>query len=395
LSVEIGKRLKRAREMAGYSIEDVEARTRIPKQYLIALENGQFELLPSPIHVRSYLRSFANAVGENPQTLLKLYQSQSHTQPVQTVPSFPSGRAGYGVSRDLSATGRFSTLRRTGQELEDVMAHESLYDREEPGHDLSDFGHTRPMRTLHVRGTSAARAFGNESGSDAYVETSEEEIHQVADSLRRPTMPPDVPDPEELGIVREPEYEQIPSPPSAPVYQRSQRRETQQKTSRFGRLYTRLLIIGAVALLIATALFFFYRMQNASHHIGTQNVATQTNQNHAPAPQKQAPKTPFLEVMNTSPDGSDQYELVNADKVELKITGLRGPVNKFEIREQEAGSPIDSGLVAAGQVFTKSYSHGIWIKLFRPNRVQVLINDKPIKTDIYSSEKDFYISLVH
>ncbi|MBD1373656.1 helix-turn-helix domain-containing protein [Hazenella sp. IB182357] len=72
MSIEIGGRLRQARLKLGLEIEDIEAKTKIDKKHLIALENGQFDSLPSPIYVRSYLRSFANAVGENPQNLLRM-----------------------------------------------------------------------------------------------------------------------------------------------------------------------------------------------------------------------------------------------------------------------------------------------------------------------------------
>jgi hypothetical protein len=35
------------------------------------------------------------------------------------------------------------------------------------------------------------------------------------------------------------------------------------------------------------------------------------------------------------------------------------------------------------------------LKLFKPNNISVTINNFPIKTDVYTNEKDIYISFVH
>ncbi len=72
--VEIGLQLKKAREALGLSFDDLQDKTRVPKSYLQALENGEFNKLPGPFYVRSYLRAFAEQVGLEPTTLLRKYR---------------------------------------------------------------------------------------------------------------------------------------------------------------------------------------------------------------------------------------------------------------------------------------------------------------------------------
>ena len=70
---EIGHILREARENKGLSLEEAQAKTRISVRYLTALENGQYSALPTPVHVRGFLRNYARFLGLEPQPLLDRY----------------------------------------------------------------------------------------------------------------------------------------------------------------------------------------------------------------------------------------------------------------------------------------------------------------------------------
>ncbi len=70
---EIGHILREARENKGLTLEEAQARTRINARYLTALENGQYSALPTPVHVRGFLRNYARFLGLDPQPLLSRY----------------------------------------------------------------------------------------------------------------------------------------------------------------------------------------------------------------------------------------------------------------------------------------------------------------------------------
>ena len=70
---EIGHILREARENKGLTLEDVQAKTRINVRYLTSLENGQYNALPTPVHVRGFLRNYARFLGLDPQPLLDRY----------------------------------------------------------------------------------------------------------------------------------------------------------------------------------------------------------------------------------------------------------------------------------------------------------------------------------
>ena len=91
---EIGHILREARENKGLTLEDVQAKTRINVRYLAALESGHFEALPTPVHVRGFLRNYARYLGLDPQPLLDRYFTVQG-EDIQTI-----GRAEEEISPD-------------------------------------------------------------------------------------------------------------------------------------------------------------------------------------------------------------------------------------------------------------------------------------------------------
>lgn len=71
--VNIGEKLKSARESAGLSIDAVQKDTKIQKKYLVALENNDFAALPGKFYVRAFVKAFANAVGLNGDQFVRQY----------------------------------------------------------------------------------------------------------------------------------------------------------------------------------------------------------------------------------------------------------------------------------------------------------------------------------
>ena len=76
--IEIGRILQEARETAKISLEDAEASLRIKKEYLIALENGNFNLLPGTTYVSGFLKSYTQYLG------LNINQSLMHVVPLNS-----------------------------------------------------------------------------------------------------------------------------------------------------------------------------------------------------------------------------------------------------------------------------------------------------------------------
>lgn len=81
---ELGHILREARETKGLTLQEVQDETRISTRYLEALEGGEYDRLPTPVHVRGFLRNYARFLGLDPEPLLDRYeygQSQRPKQP--------------------------------------------------------------------------------------------------------------------------------------------------------------------------------------------------------------------------------------------------------------------------------------------------------------------------
>jgi cytoskeleton protein RodZ len=70
----IGETLREARMRQRLDIVDVEERTKIRAKYLRALENEEWGLLPGPTFVKTFLRTYAEAVGVDPYLLVEEYR---------------------------------------------------------------------------------------------------------------------------------------------------------------------------------------------------------------------------------------------------------------------------------------------------------------------------------
>ena len=71
----VGKLLRDEREKKGLNRDQVARITRLRKQYIEALENEEWEKLPSPVFVKGFIRSFAQCVGFDWQEAVRLYEA--------------------------------------------------------------------------------------------------------------------------------------------------------------------------------------------------------------------------------------------------------------------------------------------------------------------------------
>ncbi|HEY2200736.1 MAG TPA: helix-turn-helix transcriptional regulator, partial [Solirubrobacteraceae bacterium] len=74
MPAEIGATLREARMRARIDISEIEAQTKIRAKYLRALENEEWDLLPGPTFVKSFLRTYAQALDLDDKAIVEEYR---------------------------------------------------------------------------------------------------------------------------------------------------------------------------------------------------------------------------------------------------------------------------------------------------------------------------------
>src|SRR5438309_11724745 len=91
---DIGETLRDARMRARIDVSEIEAQTKIRAKYLRALENEEWSLLPGPTFVKSFLRTYAHALGLDGKALVEEYRA-NHERPsepsLEPIVSTPRG----------------------------------------------------------------------------------------------------------------------------------------------------------------------------------------------------------------------------------------------------------------------------------------------------------------
>ena len=82
----VGSFLKRHRELKLMSIAELSRVTRIPVVSLDAIESDHFDDLPGEVFVRGFLRSYALAVGVQPNEVLAMYTASRRVAFVTPLP---------------------------------------------------------------------------------------------------------------------------------------------------------------------------------------------------------------------------------------------------------------------------------------------------------------------
>jgi cytoskeleton protein RodZ len=71
--------LRKARETQNISLEDLTASTRISVQFLKAIEEGNFSVLPQT-YIRAFIRDYAREVGLNPDDIIRKFEQVQKPQ---------------------------------------------------------------------------------------------------------------------------------------------------------------------------------------------------------------------------------------------------------------------------------------------------------------------------
>jgi cytoskeleton protein RodZ len=74
MAAEIGPTLRDARIRARIDMSEVESQTKIRAKYLRAIENEEWDLLPGPVYVKSFLRTYGDYLGLDSRMLVEEFK---------------------------------------------------------------------------------------------------------------------------------------------------------------------------------------------------------------------------------------------------------------------------------------------------------------------------------
>jgi cytoskeleton protein RodZ len=104
---DIGATLREARMRQRIDISEIESETKIRAKYLRALENEEWDLLPGPTYVKSFLRTYAEALGLDGKLLIEEYKLRhERLSDVEMQPIRPPGAAREARRRRRVGSGR-------------------------------------------------------------------------------------------------------------------------------------------------------------------------------------------------------------------------------------------------------------------------------------------------
>lgn len=84
----ISEILKESRLKKHLSLEDVERSTKIKKQFLEALELGDFKKLPSESYALGFVKNYATYLGFSPTTAAALFRRENESKLIDILPSY-------------------------------------------------------------------------------------------------------------------------------------------------------------------------------------------------------------------------------------------------------------------------------------------------------------------
>lgn len=86
----VGSVLKETREKKFYTLDEIEKSTKIRKEFLEALEKGQYQKLPPPTFVQGFIKSYGKFLGLNTEKLLAIFRREfsENLNPPRVLESF-------------------------------------------------------------------------------------------------------------------------------------------------------------------------------------------------------------------------------------------------------------------------------------------------------------------
>jgi hypothetical protein len=82
----VGLELKTARLAKKITLETISQKTKIPVKYLESLEQDQFDVFPSQVYAKSFIRAYAKVIGMDPSVMTRQFNAEVKPKEVRIEP---------------------------------------------------------------------------------------------------------------------------------------------------------------------------------------------------------------------------------------------------------------------------------------------------------------------
>ena len=82
----VGLELKTARLAKKITLETISKKTKIPVKYLESLEQDQFDVFPSQVYAKSFIRAYAKVIGMDPAVMTRQFNAEVKPKEVRIEP---------------------------------------------------------------------------------------------------------------------------------------------------------------------------------------------------------------------------------------------------------------------------------------------------------------------
>jgi cytoskeleton protein RodZ len=156
---DIGATLREARMRQRIDISEVESETKIRAKYLRALENEEWDLLPGPTYVKSFLRTYAEALGLDGKLLIEEYKLRhERLSDVEMQPIRPPGAREPRRRRRVGSGRGWAVLAVVALLIVGLYALGKIDVGDGGGSDAASTTATTPTTTTKKRTTSTSRS---------------------------------------------------------------------------------------------------------------------------------------------------------------------------------------------------------------------------------------------
>jgi transcriptional regulator with XRE-family HTH domain len=371
----IGNYLRQVREQQGYTLEEMNRMTNIHVEYLQALENDQFELLPSPFYAKAFLRTYSKCLGLDAQPLLEMYEHLMN----------PGSSSAPASSQNRALPD--PEWNRPQQTTQRGPAYRPNANPRQPGRTGEvGSGQTLP-RSVFGSTPSMPVPYGT---SQQPVEPAPGPVQQNTQRFQPLSKPASQSGTGPSGLS-------FPAPQPQPLAPRKAVMEVKQALSdENSRKPAPAVISAAVAalLLIGGAVWYFTGSDNPEGTVNSEKETTSNGDANAVDIAE-----PMLEAGEISEDSyvGQLYYLTNASNLEVVVKGKSGESivmyaptaadsksgkkNQFRLRVGEERRLDATGL------------NEIWFRLSVPSNVQVTVNGVDLSTDAQDTEQSYRIKL--